>query len=123
MVHPKSALYNYKCKLIRVIDGDTIHADVDLGFHTWRKVNLRLADIDAPEIKTLDPEEKAQGLKSAHHLELKLLEESPEGIFYIQSKGVDSFGRSIATIFTEKGDDINTYLLEGGHAEKWNWNK
>ncbi len=123
MVHPKSALYNYKCKLIRVIDGDTILADVDLGFHTWRKVNLRLADIDAPEIRTKDNEEKDKGLKSAHHLELKLLEENPNGVFYIQSKGVDSFGRSIATIFTEKGDDVNTYLLEGGHADKWSWNK
>lgn len=122
MIHPKSALYNYKCKLIRVIDGDTIHADVDLGFHTWRKVNLRLADIDAPEIRTKDEEEKDKGLKSAHLLELKLLEENPEGIFYIQSKGVDSFGRSIATIYTEN-EDINTYLLETGNAEKWVFNK
>lgn len=123
MTHPKSALYNYKCKLIRVVDGDTIHADVDLGFHTWRKVNLRLADINTPEIRTLDPEEKERGLKAAHHLELKLLEENPDGVFYIISKGVDSFGRSIATIFTEKGDNINTYLLEEGHAEKWSWKK
>jgi micrococcal nuclease len=123
MIHPKSALYNYKCKLIRVVDGDTIHADVDLGFHTWRKVSLRLADIDAPEIRTKDLEEKDRGLKSAHLLELKLLEENPDGIFFIHSKGVDSFGRSIATIFTESGDDVNTYLLETGNADKWVFNK
>lgn len=122
MIHPKSALYNYKCKLVRVIDGDTIHADVDLGFDIWKKVNLRLADIDAPEIRTTNVEEKEKGLKSAHLLELKLLEENSEGVFYIQSKGVDSFGRSIATIFTEN-EDINTYLLETGNAEKWVFNK
>lgn len=119
MTHPKSELYNYKCKLLRVIDGDTVECDVDLGFYTWRKVVLRLADIDAPEIRTKNLQEKEEGLKAAYILELKLLEENPEGIFYIKSNGVDSFGRSIATIFTEAGDDINMYLLESGNAKEW----
>ena len=120
MTHPKSELYNYRCKLLRVVDGDTIECDVDLGFYTWRKVTLRLADIDAPEIRTKDLQEKAEGYKAAQILELKLLDENPQGIFYIKSKGIDSFGRSIATIYTESGDDINMYLLETGNADKWN---
>lgn len=119
MTHPKSELYNYRCKLLRVVDGDTIECDVDLGFYTWRKVTLRLADIDAPEIRTKDLQEKAAGYKAAQLLELKLLDENADGIFYIKSKGVDSFGRSIATIYTESGDNINLYLLQSGNAKIW----
>lgn len=118
MEHPKSCLYNYRCELIRVIDGDTIECNVDLGFHTWRKVILRLADIDAAEIRTLDLAEKKEGLKAAHILELKLLDDNKDGIFYVKSKGVDSFGRSIATIYTSD-INVNTYLLETGNAKEW----
>lgn len=117
--HPKQHLYKYRCKLIRVVDGDTVVADIDLGFYTWRKVVLRLADIDAPEIRTKDLSEKEEGLKSAHRLELMLLDENPDGVFYIVSEGVDSFGRSIATIYTQKGENINLEMLSENLAEKW----
>ena len=117
--HPKNFLYNYRCKLVRVVDGDTVIANIDLGFYTWREVVLRLADIDAPEIRTKDLEEKEKGYKSAHRLELELLDENPDKIFYIKSKGVDSFGRSIATIYTKQGENINSVLLNENLAEEW----
>lgn len=119
MLHPKKNLYNYKCKLLRVIDGDTIEVDIDLGFYTWRKVTLRLADIDAPEVRTKDLEEKVKGFESTEVLKEQLTKDNPEGILYIVSEGVDVFGRSIATIYTEKGDNVNLYLLETGNAKKW----
>jgi micrococcal nuclease len=119
MVHPKSALYNYRCKLIRVIDGDSILADVDLGFFTWRKIHLRLSDLDAPEIKTKDLQEKKEGLKTAHWLELKIMDENPEGIFYIVSKGVDTFGRSLAEVHLENGEVVNTVMLREQLAKQW----
>ena len=118
-VHPKEYLYRYRCNLIRVVDGDTVIADVDLGFKTWRKIVLRLADIDAPEVRTKDLSEKEAGLKSAHRLELMLLDENPDGIFYIDSEGVDSFGRSIATIYLENGKNINTVMLNENLAKEW----
>lgn len=43
-------LYNYKIKLDRVVDGDTIDVWIDLGFHTWIKERVRLVDIDTPEL-------------------------------------------------------------------------
>lgn len=119
MLHPKKNLYNYKCKLLRVIDGDTIEVDIDLGFYTWRKVTLRLADIDAPEVRTKDLEEKVKGFESTEVLKEQLTKDNPEGVLYIVSEGVDAFGRSIATIYTEKGDNVNLYLLETGNAKKW----
>ena len=51
-------MYHYKAQLVRVIDGDTIEADIDLGFKTWTRRKVRLAGIDTPEIRTRDLEEK-----------------------------------------------------------------
>ena len=49
--------YTFNAKLIRVVDGDTVWAHVDLGFDIWKKVNVRLHGIDAPETRTRDLEE------------------------------------------------------------------
>ena len=51
-------MYQYKAKLIRVIDGDTIDAMIDLGFNTWVKKRIRLAEMDAYELRTRNKEEK-----------------------------------------------------------------
>ena len=46
--------YTFNAKLIRVVDGDTVWAHVDLGFDIWKKVNVRLHGIDTPETRTRD---------------------------------------------------------------------
>ena len=51
-------MYEYNAKLIRVIDGDTVDASIDLGFDVWVKKRIRLHGIDAPESRTRDLEEK-----------------------------------------------------------------
>ena len=51
-------LYNYKAKLVRVVDGDTIDAEIDLGFGVFIKQRIRLYGIDTPESRTKDLEEK-----------------------------------------------------------------
>lgn len=119
ILHPKDALYNYKCKVLRVIDGDTVEVDVDLGFSTWKKVTLRLDFIDAPEIRTKDLEEKAKGIEATELLTNLLLDNNPDAVIYIQSNSVDDFGRSIAKIFTQEGDNVNLILLESGFAKEW----
>ena len=55
-------MYKYSAKLIRVIDGDTIDAIIDLGFDTWKKIRIRLVGVNAAESRTRDLEEKARGL-------------------------------------------------------------
>lgn len=119
ILHPKQALYHYKCKVLRVIDGDSIEVDVDLGFSTWKKVTLRLSDIDAAEVRTKDLEEKQIGLEATEFLKNKLFENNPEGFIYIQSNSVDAFGRSLARVFTENGDNVNLILFESGFAKEW----
>lgn len=56
-------MYQYKCKINRIIDGDTVDIDIDLGFDTWiNNQRVRFIGIDAPEVRTKDLEEKAAGL-------------------------------------------------------------
>ena len=56
-------MYEYSCKIVRVVDGDTVDVDIDLGFGVWRhKERIRLHGIDTPESRTRDLEEKKFGL-------------------------------------------------------------
>ena len=53
-------MYEYRCKIVKVIDGDTVDVDIDLGFGIWmRGERVRLLGIDTPESRTRDLEEKA----------------------------------------------------------------
>ena len=56
-------MYEYRCKILRVVDGDTVDVDIDLGFGVWmHKERIRLHGIDTPESRTRDLEEKKYGL-------------------------------------------------------------
>ena len=56
-------MHEYKCTMLRVVDGDTVDVDIDLGFGVWmRKQRIRLYGIDTPESRTRDLEEKKYGL-------------------------------------------------------------
>ena len=58
-------MYEYRCKIVKVIDGDTVDVDIDLGFGVWlHKERIRLYGIDTPESRTRDLEEKKYGLMS-----------------------------------------------------------
>ena len=56
-------MYEYRCKLRRVVDGDTVDIDIDLGFDIWlTNQRVRLYGVDTPESRTRDKEEKKYGL-------------------------------------------------------------
>ena len=56
-------MHTYKCEILRVVDGDTVDVDIDLGFGVWmRKERVRIHGIDTPESRTRDLEEKKYGL-------------------------------------------------------------
>jgi len=63
-------LYNYRVENIKVIDGDTVQVDIDLGFDVWLKnQRIRIHNIDSPEIRTKDLDEKVFGLAAKKRLE------------------------------------------------------
>ena len=56
-------MYEYSCKIVRVVDGDTVDVDIDLGFGVWmHKQRIRMYGIDTHESRTRDLEEKKFGL-------------------------------------------------------------
>lgn len=55
-------MHTYKCTILRVVDGDTVDVDIDLGFGVWmRKERIRVLGIDTPESRTRDKTEKVYG--------------------------------------------------------------
>ena len=63
-------MYEYQCKIVRVVDGDTVDVDIDLGFGVWmKKQRIRLYGVDTPESRTRDLEEKKYGLAAKKFVE------------------------------------------------------
>jgi|TARA_R110002153_G_scaffold257958_1_gene417260 micrococcal nuclease len=64
-------MYRYRCKITRVVDGDTVDVDIDLGFGVWlHKERVRIMGIDTPESRTRDLVEKQFGLAAKEHVKL-----------------------------------------------------
>ena len=62
-------MYEYKAKLLKVIDGDTVDVDIDLGFGVWlRNERVRIMGIDTPESRTRNKLEKLFGLAAKKRL-------------------------------------------------------
>ena len=110
-------MFEYRSNLIKIIDGDTIDVDLDLGFSVvLKKQRIRLYGINTPESRTRDLEEKRYGL--AAKARLRELLEAAETIVVktaIDKKARGKYGRILGTIYA---DDINVNdkLLEEGHA-------
>jgi len=62
-------MYEYRCNIVRVVDGDTVDVDIDLGFGIWvRNERVRLYGIDTPESRTRNKVEKKYGLYAKEFL-------------------------------------------------------
>ena len=105
-------MYEYICKITKVVDGDTVDVDIDLGFGVWlHKERVRIYGIDTPESRTRDKDEKARGKLAARFLK-DCIAEGKEVV--LQTKLKDSrgkFGRVIATVVVD-GVDINQTMID-----------
>ena len=111
-------MYQYKIKKInRVIDGDTVDLDIDLGFGITLKQRVRLKGINASETRTLDLEEKKKGLETKDWLKKEL---SREGEWIIETTKEDKYGRILGTLYCV-GDPvtINERMLNEGIANPY----
>ena len=114
-------MYEYRCKVIKVIDGDTVDVDIDLGFDIMlRDERVRIMCIDTPESRTRDKVEKKFGLASKARLkELIGGKSGPILKTQINKKGEDmrgKFGRILGDFVTEDGRMGTDKLVEEGHA-------
>ena len=115
--------HNYSAKLMRVVDGDTCDAMIDLGFDTWVKKRIRFYGVDTWESRTRNLEEKKKGLAAKAYVK-DLLENSDEGKFVLKSYGVGKYGRVLGELFV-KGNEksVNELLKENGHAYEYHGEK
>ena len=111
--------HGYSCKLVRVVDGDTCDAMIDLGFNVWVKNRIRFMGVDAWESRTRNKEEKVKGLAAKAYVK-DLLENSDDGKFSIISHGVGKYGRVLGELFVKGYEkSVNELLKENGHASAY----
>ena len=102
-------MYEYNCKIARVVDGDTVDVDIDLGFDTWRcGERIRLYGVDTPECRTRDAEEKAAGLLAKKFVEQML---HVGGTYKLETREKGKFGRYLGVIKITGNLTINTALV------------
>ena len=115
--------HGYSCKLVRVVDGDTCDAMIDLGFDTWVKKRIRFKGVDTWESRTRDLKEKAKGLE-AKAFTKDLLENSDDCKFSIISYGLGKYGRVLGELFVKGHEQsVNDLLIENGHAYEYEGGK
>lgn len=116
-------MYEYRATVIRVIDGDTLEVDIDLGFKTTlKKEKLRLLGIDTSELRSSDPEEREHAQKAKAFVQ-SLLPIGKEVILHTKKDRKGKYGRYLATVMFTNENHITpvslSYLLnENGYAKK-----
>jgi micrococcal nuclease len=112
-------VYEYRIKnVIKVIDGDTIDVDIDLGMNTVRaNERIRLAGIDTPESRTTDKAEKALGLESKEYLKSKLKDAKFIVIKTELPDSTEKFGRMLGWIYIDEDTvSLNDHMINDGYA-------
>ena len=115
-------MYEYRCKVVHIVDGDTVDVDIDLGFGVWmKKQRIRLYGIDTPESRTRDLEEKKYGLAAKAYLTGMLDDEA--GITLKTHKDAEGkFGRILGELWRNTDyaeQSINEYMIEKHHAVRY----
>lgn len=113
-------MYEYRAELIKVVDGDTVDVDIDLGFGVWLKnERVRIMGIDTPESRTSDKVEKLFGLAAKNRVK-KMLEKNIVLKTFAAKDGEDmkgKFGRILGDFYIEsEGKLLTEVMIEEGHA-------
>lgn len=96
-------LHIYKAKLIRVVDGDTIDFNIDLGFRIWTQQRVRLLDVDSPE-------RKFPGFNESTEFTKQWFDIYNQSEIILRTEKKDSFGRWLGWVHS--GDEcLNSHLL------------
>lgn len=117
-------MYEYRCKVARVVDGDTVDVDIDLGFGVWmHKERVRLYGIDTPESRTRDLEEKKYGLLAKEQIKSFMPVGSMQTLVTVKDKA-GKFGRILGKflIYDKKTDaqmTINDWMIREHHAVEY----
>lgn len=115
-------MYEYRAIINKVVDGDTVDVDIDLGFGVCLKdERVRIMGIDTPESRTSDPVEKIFGLAAKERLKSLL---GKEAILKteVSKDGEDmkgKFGRILGDFIAEDGRQVTDIMIEEGHCVRY----
>ena len=117
-------MYEYKANLVKVVDGDTVDVDIDLGFGVWLKdERVRIMGIDTPESRTSDKVEKLFGLAAKNRV-IELLGENVVLKTFAAKDGEDmkgKFGRILGDFYIGQDKKLLTeIMIDEGHAVPYN---
>lgn len=105
-------VYVVPAAIVRVVDGDTIHCNLDLGWKIFHiDASIRLDLINAPEMVT--PEGKA-----ARKYLQDLLGDLPRPAT-VTSRSLDKYGRVLASVYVDGLGDLSQLLIASGNAQAW----
>ena len=111
----EDSMYEYRVEIVKVIDGDTVDVNIDLGFGVWlHKERVRLYGIDTPESRTSDKEEKVYGLMAKDFL----IEWISAGNVTLKTKTYDAkgkFGRILGELWVFD-TNLNQKMIDDHHA-------
>lgn len=111
-------MYFYKAKLIRIVDSDTVDAEIDLGFDMSIRQRIRLYGVLTPNSRSSDLKEKELGLAT----KAKLIELLPRE-FYVETvlNRRGKYGRVLGVVYYKDQDgeyaNINKMMIDSGHAK------
>ena len=116
-------MYEYKVNILKVVDGDTVDVDIDLGFGCWlRNERVRIVGIDCPESRRSDRIEKVFGEAAKQRL-TSLLSSEAILISQVSKMGENmkgKFGRILGDFRTINDQVVSTTLMEEGNAVAYN---
>jgi len=120
--------YLYEAVIVRVVDGDSVHADVDLGFRMTARLPVRIKNLDTPEIfRPGSEEEKVAGMRAKEDAERLLGHRTGGLVGDVMTMGITrnvvlrthkdtgKYGRWLADITLSDGRDFATVMRELGH--------
>ncbi len=110
-------MYEYKAKILRWVDGDTLLVEIDLGFYVKREEKVRLARINTPELNSEIPF-RIRRAKNARGVAKKFCPNGSEVKIQTHKTKRDKYARYIAEVFF-KGKNLSDYLLKQGVAKKY----
>lgn len=109
-------MYEYKASLVRVIDGDTVELDIDLGMNVFVREKVRLAGIDTPETYGVKKESEEYKLGMAAKVRIHQLLYNAVLVIQTTKDKKGKYGRYIVSIIAN-GQNVGDILLKEGHAK------
>jgi len=110
-------MYEYRATVLRVIDGDTVDLDIDMGLHTHIHERIRLDGINTPESNSKVAEERTAAAAATEFL--KSLLTDPKVTVKTKKDAQEKYGRYLGVVLNSAGVNVNEALVTAGHAKPY----